>query len=244
MKSTILNDSLAQQVKQSLAEGMSLKEIAKVQGVSQAALKRLLKEENAAGTELNSSPEPLIFPEHTEAYAELLRRVQERGGLYNCLLASERLRDYYLSSICAHLESRNYKVLELTAESDLVELLNPLLEDIPLSVAIRKDAVSSSPNILFVRDPEAIDTNAWALLFALVRDIPALNLACVLGWLIGQEEMLQKFSAMSRDQKHDFSFGKISDENMQNILSRLTDSQLGEMSREDFHTLLTSISSD
>lgn len=244
MKSNNLNESLVEDLKRKLSSGMTLKEIATLNGVSQASLKRLLKEENSVSTKPNLSFDMFVFPEHAGVYEELLVQATEKRGLYNCFMASSMLRTYYLSHVCSYLKLKDHKVLELDKDSDLIALLNPLVEDIPLSVAISRDVADSSPNILLIRDPELIEPNVWALLFALVRDIPALNLACVSGWLADHEEISQSLLTIYRDHKFDFSFGTISQESLQNASAEVKDSQLGEMSREDFHALLTSLKSE
>lgn len=244
MKSTNLKDSLVEDVKRNLANGMTIKEIAKLNGVSQASLKRLLKEEDGTCTQSNIPSDIFVFPEHAGIYEELLGQSEMQRGLYNCFMASSMLRTYYLGHLCSYLRLKNHKILELDQDSDLISLLNPLVEDIPLSVAISRDAANSTPNILFIRNPEVIDPNTWALLFALIRDIPALNLSCISGWLTGQEEISQSLFAMYRDHRLDFNFARIPAESLKNSFPDLKDSQLGEMSREDFHALLASITSE
>jgi hypothetical protein len=59
---------------------------------------------------------------------------------------------------------------------------------------------------LLVRDAEAIAATTWSVLFALLRDLPVLNLACVACWRPEQQAQQMSVSGHFRDTRPTFRF--------------------------------------
>jgi hypothetical protein len=94
----------------------------------------------------------------------------------------------------------------LNTDTDIVELLNPRLETTPLRDATRKISYDTTAAVLIVKDATTIAAETWTLLFALMRDLPVLNLACLACWLPEQTEQQEHLTTQCREFRTAFVF--------------------------------------
>lgn len=147
-----------------------------------------------------------LLPAHTPLFLSMAGCINRQSGLYHASFGSSWLRDYYLDRLISLLESANRDVLILGAGTDIVELLNPRLEKIALRDATRKISYDTSAAVLIVKDATTIAAETWTLLFALMRDLPVLNLACLACWLPVQTEQQERLSTQCREFRTAFVF--------------------------------------
>lgn len=147
-----------------------------------------------------------LLPSHTTLFLTLADSINRQSGLYHARFGSSWLRDYYLGRLIGLLESANRDVLMLGANTDIVELLNPRLEKIALRDATQKVSYETSAAVLIVTDAATIAAGTWSLLFALMRDLPVLNLACLACWLPEQAAQQESLSAQCREFRAGYVF--------------------------------------
>jgi hypothetical protein len=146
-----------------------------------------------------------LSPAHEQVYTEFLMSVTCRSELVHAVFGSAALRDHYLALLEARLLQSPLDILELTPDTDIVALFNPRLIDIPLAKATQSTK-SATSGVLLVREAHAISPNTWSVLFALLRDLPVLNLACVACWRPEQQEQQSMVSGHFRDIRPTFRF--------------------------------------
>jgi hypothetical protein len=147
-----------------------------------------------------------LLPAHTPLFLSMAGCINRQSGLYHASFGSSWLRDYYLDRLISLLESANRDILMLDSGTDIVELLNPRLEKTALRDATRKINYDTSAAVLIVKDATTIAAETWTLLFALMRDLPVLNLACLACWLPEQTEQQEHLSTQCREFRTAFSF--------------------------------------
>ena len=147
-----------------------------------------------------------LLPAHAPLFLTLADSINRQSGLYHARFGSSWLRDYYLSRLISLLESANRDILLLDADTDIVELLNPRLETTALRDATRRISYDTSAAVLIVKDATAIAAETWTLLFALMRDLPVLNLACLACWLPEQAEQQERVTTQCREFRAGFMF--------------------------------------
>jgi len=147
-----------------------------------------------------------LLPAHTPLFLTMADNINRQSGLYHAIFGSSWLRDYYLGRLISLLESANRDILKLGADTDIVELLNPRLEKTALHDATKKVSYETSAAVLIVTDAGTIAAETWSLLFALMRDLPVLNLACLACWLPEQTEQQESLSAQCREFRAGFVF--------------------------------------
>jgi len=129
-----------------------------------------------------------LLPAHIPLFLTMADSINRQSGLYHARFGSSWLRDYYLYRLISLLVSANRDVMMLNTDKDIVELLNPRLEKTAL------------------RDANTIAAETWILLFALMRDLPVLNLACLACWLPEQTEQQDHLTTQCREFRTAFSF--------------------------------------
>lgn len=147
-----------------------------------------------------------LFPAHTPVFLKLADRVNAQGGLYHVAFGSSWLRDYYLGRLATLLELKGRDILTLTPETDVVTFINPRLESIALSEAILRTSYDTTSAVVVVADAAGVAPESWTLLFALMRDLPVLNLACVACWLPEQQAQQDALAAQCREYRELFCF--------------------------------------
>lgn len=147
-----------------------------------------------------------LLPAHTPLFLSMADSINRQSGLYHARFGSSWLRDYYLSRLISLLESANRDVLMLDTDTDIVELLNPRLEKTPLRDATQKISYDTTAAVLIVKDATTIAAETWTLLFALMRDLPVLNLACLACWLPEQTEQQEHLTTQCREFRTAFVF--------------------------------------
>ena len=146
-----------------------------------------------------------LSPAHEQVYTDFLMSVTCRSELVHAVFGSSAVRDHYLAMLTARLLQSPLDILELTPDTDILALFNPRLSDIPLAAATQ--STQSAPSgVLLVRDAEAIAATTWSVLFALLRDLPVLNLACVACWRPEQQAQQMSVSGHFRDTRPTFRF--------------------------------------
>jgi hypothetical protein len=147
-----------------------------------------------------------LSPAHEQVYTEFVTSVTCRSELVHAVFDTMAARDHYLELLVAQLLQYPLDVLEIGPETDVLTLFNPRLTDIPLATATQKVTQGTTSGVLLVRDAEAISATTWSVLFALLRDLPVLNLACVACWRPEQQAQQLKVSGHFRDIRPTFRF--------------------------------------
>lgn len=147
-----------------------------------------------------------LLPAHTSLFLTMAGSINRQSGLYHASFGSSWLRDYYLGRLISLLESANRDILMLDADTDIVEILNPRLETTPLRDATRQIVNDATAAVLIVKDAITIPAETWSLLFALMRDLPVLNLACLACWLPEQTEQQERLTTQCRAFRAGFMF--------------------------------------
>ena len=137
-----------------------------------------------------------LSPAHEQVYTEFLMSVT---------LCALRVRAAGSIIPVARLLQSPLDILELNPDTDILALFNPRLSDIPLAAATQSTQAAPS-GVLLVRDAEAIAATTWSVLFALLRDLPVLNLACVACWRPEQQAQQMSVSGYFRDIRPTFRF--------------------------------------
>ena len=220
-----------------LNAGASMRGLAEALGFSQQMLRAaLVSLQKTTGTQTGFAL--LQAQPYADEYRRLMNTLLSGPGFASIVLASDALRDYLLRSLVDFASAAGRPVLELKADSDLLAMLNPLVADVPLSRAIRKEIQLSEPRLLLVRDAVAIDSSTWALFFALMRDLPVLNLACIVCWPWGQRDRSAAFVEECRLGAVGLEFGPLSTALQQTLLKSLKKEALGALSYADLEKLL------
>jgi hypothetical protein len=224
-------------VQEQLAAGASMRGLAEALGFSQPMLRAaLVSLQKTTGTHAGYAL--LQTQPYAEEFRRLMTALQNSPGFASTVFASDALRDYLLRYLVDFSSDSGRALLELNADTDLLAMLNPLLADVPLSSAIRKEPHPGVPRLLLVRDAPAIEPATWALFFALMRDLPALNLACVVCWPWSQRERCAAFVEECRLGAVGFEFGPLSSALQQTLLKSLKKEALGTLSYADLEKLL------
>jgi hypothetical protein len=224
-------------VQEQLAAGASMRGVAEALGFSQPMLRAALAAlHKTTGTQ--ASYALLQAQPYAEECRRLMTTVQSSPGFASTVFASDALRDYLLRYLIDVANESGRDLLQLNADSDLLAMLNPLVADVPLSSAIRKESHQGAPRLMLVRDALAIEPATWALCFALMRDLPALHLACVVCWPWSQRERAAAFVEECRLGAESFEFGPLSRAVQQTLLKSLKKEALGALSYADLEKLL------
>ena len=151
-----------------------------------------------------------LSPAHEQLFTEFTKSISARAEFFHAVFENSAMRDHYLALLTAELLQHPLDILELSNDTDILALFNPRLRDIPLATATKITHMSTS-GVLLVREAHAIAPNNWNVLFALLRDLPALNLACVACWRPDQQTQQSLVSGYLRGIRPTFRFERDSD---------------------------------
>jgi len=139
-------------------------------------------------------------------FEDLLHCISTSSGYYPAVFDHDSLRNDVLNKLSAALHEHSVDTLILAPDTDIVALVNPRLEHISLVEATQRVTEAKTAGVILVREADAIDPHTWSLLFALMRDLPVLNLACVACWRPEQQTLMDSISGQCRDLRQGFVF--------------------------------------
>ncbi len=151
----------------------------------------------AASKENASEAHPLFLSaQHNEVYRQLMDDLSSTSRVCWLNFASALLKDHYIELMKPQLRRHHQLVVELSTDQNLVELINQLITGVPLEQAMKTRVSGQASKLMLIRCPEQLEQESWDLLFILVRDFPALNIAYLLCWSDGQQKDSQLLKSL------------------------------------------------
>jgi hypothetical protein len=197
--------------------------------------------EGAVENNLPTDVHPLFLTaQHAQVCRQLMEDLSGPSTLFWLNFASALLRDHYLELMKPPLWHRHQNWVELSADHDLVDLINQLIKGVSLEQAMKNRVSGQTRKLLLIRGPEQLGQESWDLLFTLARDFPALNIAYLLCWSDQQQQDSQMLKSL-RATSARYEFGLLSQAAGELLVRLETEAGMSAARLEELSRLLDSI---